>query len=114
MSEMSEVSEVLEVWEVSMMSSLPFPFFARRIDFKVLAEEQQSFPDLLCLKKSQTLRLITVMVEGSSLLCDAWNKVLRPLVPSSQRFKVFSALHSLSHPGICVWCGLAKDIRDYC
>ena len=105
---MSEVSEVLEVWEVSVMSSLPFPFFARRIDFKVLAEEQQSFPDLLRLKKSQT-----VMVEGSSLLCDAWNKVLRPLVPSSQRFKVFSALHSLSHPGICVWCGLAKDIRDY-
>ena len=58
------------------------------------------------------------------LLCDALTKVLCPLVPSSQRFKVFSTSHALSHPGICasrhlissrfVWHGLTNDFHDYC
>ena len=73
MSEVSEVSEVLEVSEVTVMSSTPSPFpsSAVGIDFKVLAEEQKSCPDILRLKKSPTLRLVTVIVEKSDLICDA-------------------------------------------
>ena len=100
------------------MSSTPSPFPASAIgiDFKILAQEQKSCPDILRLKKSPTLRLVTVIIENSELICDARTNVLRPLVPSSQRFKVFSALHSLSHPGLWefVWRGLANDVRDYC
>ena len=108
------------------MSSTPSPFPASAIgiDFKILAQEQKCCPDILRLKKSPILRLVTVIIENSELICDARTNVLRPLVPSSQRFKVFSALHSLSHPGIrgsrrlissrFVWRGLANDVRDYC
>jgi len=64
------------------------------------------------------------MVQGKPLICDSKTKVLRPLVPSSYKFKIFSALHCLSHPGIratrhiissrFVWRGLANDVQDYC
>ena len=58
------------------------------------------------------------------LLCDAKTKVLRSLVPSSQRFNIFSALHGISHPEVWasrrlnstrfVWRGLANNVRDWC
>ena len=102
----------------------PFPASAVGIDFGDLAREQTSCPDLLRLRGSPALRLVTVPVDGGSLLCDARTLVLRPLVPSSRRFAVFSALHSLAHPGIrastrlissrFVWRGLANDVRDWC
>ena len=108
------------------ISSLPSPFptSAGGINFSELAAEQLSCPNLLRLQKSKTLRLVTVLIQGKPLICDSKTKVLRPLVPSSYRFKIFSALHGLSHPGIrasrriissrFVWRGLANDIRDYC
>ena len=46
------------------------------------------------------------------------------MVPSSQRFNIFSALHGISHPGVrasrrlisarFVWRGLANDVCDWC
>ena len=101
----------------------PFPIFSV-INFSELASEQLSCPDIIRLKNSPALRIITVPVQNGSLLCDAKTKVLRPLVPSSQRFNIFSALHGISHPGIratrrlistrFVWRGLANDVRDWC
>ena len=94
------------------------------INFSELAKERLSCPDVLGLKASPTLRLLTVPVQGGFLLCDAKTKVLRPLVPSFQRFTIFSALHGMSHPGVCaskrlistrlVWRGLANDVCDWC
>jgi len=107
------------------VSTTPSPFpTSSVINFSELAKEQLSCPDILRLKVSPTLRLVTVPVQDGSLLCDAKTKVLRPLVPSSQRFNIFSALHGISHPGVrasrrlistrFVWRGLANDVRDWC
>ena len=122
MPEESEVLEVLEVPDPPIPS--PFPTSASGVDFIQLAKDQLSCSDVLRLQKSPSLRLIPVSVNGNILICDAKTKVLRPLVPSSQRFNVFKALHGLPHPGICasrrlisarfVWRGLANDVRDYC
>ena len=59
--------------EVTVMSSTPssFPTSTIGTDFKILAQEQKSCPDILCLKKSPTLRLVTVIIENSELICDA-------------------------------------------
>ena len=94
------------------------------INFSELAKEQLSCPDILRLKVSPTLRLVTVPVQDGSLLCDAKTKVLCPLVPSSQRLNIFSALHGISHPGVrasrrlistrFVRRGLANDVRNWC
>ena len=117
-----EVSEVSEVLDSSLPS--PFPTSAKGINFEVLASEQRSCPEVLRLQRSPTLRLVSVPMKNGSLICDARTQVLRPLVHSSQRFKIFSALHSLSHPGTraprrlissrFVWRGLANDVRDWC
>ena len=117
------VSEVLEVTDIpEKISSLPSPFPASASS--ELVAEQLSCPNVLRLQNSKTLKLVTVMVQGKPLICDSKTKVLRPLVPSTYRFKIFSALHCLSHPGIqatrriissrFVWRGLANDVRDYC
>ena len=118
---MSVVSEVSEV----SVSTTPSPFpTSSVINFSELAKEQLSCPDILCLKVSPTFRLVTVPVQDGSLLCDAKTKVLCPLVPSSQRFNIFSTSHGTSHPGVWasrrlistrfVWRGLANDVRDWC
>ena len=122
---MSVVSEVSEVSEVSVSSiPSPFPTSVKGIDFSELASEQLSCPEVLRLQKSPTLQIISVSVKDNSLICDAKTRVLRPLVPVSQRYKIFKALHSLSHPGVrasrrlissrFVWRGLANDVRDWC
>ena len=120
--QVSEVSEVSEVSDSSLPS--PFPTTAQGINFEELASDQLCCPEILPLRKSTVLRLVSVPVKNGSLLCDASTQVLRPLVPSSQCFKIFSALHSLSHPGKrafrrlissrFVWRGLANDVRDWC
>ena len=97
MPEESEVLEVLEVPDPPIPS--PFPTSASGVDFIQLAKDQLSCSDVLRLQKSPSLRLIPVSVNGNILICDAKTKVLRPLVPSSQRFNVFKALHGLPHQG---------------
>ena len=81
---MSEVSAVSEVSEAS-VSTTPSPFpTSSVINFSELAKEQLSCPDIICLKVSPTLCLVTVPVQDGSLLCDAKTKV-----PSSQHFLTF-------------------------
>ena len=117
-----QVSEMSELSDSSLPS--PFPTSAKGTNFEVLASEQRSCPEVLCLQRSPTLHLVSVPMKNGSLICDARTQVLCPLVPSSQRFKIFSALHSLSHPGTrasrwlissrFVWRGLVNDVRDWC
>jgi len=120
-----KVSEVSEVSEVSVPPvPSPFPSSALGIDFVNLAKDQRSCPDVLRLRSSPTLRLVTVIINGFELICDSKTKVLRPLVPSSRRLQIFKAMHNLSHPGVrasrrlisarFVWRGLSRDVRDYC
>ena len=120
----SEVSEVTDISEKISSLSSPFPASAGGINFSELAAEQLSCPNVLRLQNSKTLKLVTVMVQCKPLICDSKTKVLRPLVLSTYRFKIFSALHCLSHPGIratrriissrFVRRGLANDVQDYC
>ena len=77
----SPSAEVSEVSEVSVPTTpSPFPT-SSVINFSELARDQLSCPDILRLKVSPTLRLVSVPVQDGSLLCDAKTKVLRPSRP---------------------------------
>ena len=94
------------------------------VDFKEIAEKQQSCSEVQDLRQSSTLQLLEVDVQGHVLTCDVSTGVLRPVVPDGCREKVFRAIHSLSHPGIraskrlistrFVWRGMAADITRWC
>lgn len=61
---------------------------------------------------------------NSTLLCDVSTGSIRPYVPKTFRFQVFSDLHGLAHPGVkastkllqerFVWKSMAKDIAEWC
>ena len=84
----------VKVSEVS-VSTTPSPFpTSSVINFSELAKEQLFCPP----------------VQDGLLLCDAKTKVLRPLVSSSQRFNICSALHlflEFKHPDILFLQGLS-------
>jgi Integrase zinc binding domain/Integrase core domain/RNase H-like domain found in reverse transcriptase len=94
------------------------------IDFEQLAREQQRCPDTLRLAAESTLHVQSVEVNGVLMLCDVSSGVLRPLVPEQLRKAVFTALHSLAHPGAratrrlvssrFVWRGCAADVGQWC
>eukprot|EP00794_Sanderia_malayensis_P005080 gene5080-biopygen4141 len=94
------------------------------IDFNLLAQAQQSDPDLPSLQTS-SLQLQAVPLPSSSgtILCDISTATTRPYVPSSFRRLIFDKLHNMSHPGIraaqrlitqrYVWPSIQKDLRNW-
>eukprot|EP00794_Sanderia_malayensis_P005072 gene5072-biopygen4130 len=94
------------------------------IDFNLLAQAQQSDPDLPSLQTS-SLQLQAVPLPSSSgtILCDMSTATPRPYVPSSFRRLIFDKLHNLSHPGIratqrlitqrYVWPSIQKDLCNW-
>jgi cleavage and polyadenylation specificity factor subunit 1 len=70
------------------------------------------------------LRVRTVLFAGVPLLCDVSSGTSRPLIPEKHRREVFSAFHTLAHPGAratqriiagrVVWPGMAADINRWC
>ena len=94
------------------------------IDLDQIATEQSDDEELKNLQTS-SLKMVDVPVHSSdkSILCDISTGITRPYVPRKFRRSVFSALHSLAHPGIratqqlivkrFVWPGMNKDVRNW-
>ncbi|XP_029634962.1 uncharacterized protein LOC115210498 [Octopus sinensis] len=95
------------------------------IDLARIAADQENDEELLKLRNSSSLKFQHVPLPSSTahIWCDISTGYQRPYVPQKYRREVFSALHSLSHPGICstqklistrfVWTSINKDIREW-
>ena len=93
------------------------------VDFSALAKAQSSCDNVTGLVAAGRLKLQVFNIGDVPLLCDVSTTVARPLVPSAFTFKVFQAVHGLSHPGTratlrlitskFVWKGLSTDCRRW-
>ena len=96
------------------------------IDFKAIAEAQQSDSELSQLQSSTSslhLQPLPIPTSDLKLLCDMSTKVPRPYIPQQFRRTVFDSLHSLSHPSIratqhlitsrYIWPNINKDVRNW-
>ena len=98
------------------------------VDFEELSHTQLSDVELAKLLKSPTqhslvLRQTPLSFSNGSIICDVATGTPRPFVPQSLRHSIFTALHSLSHPGIrasqrlltsrFVWPGINTDVRKW-
>lgn len=73
------------------------------IDFKAIAEVQQTDPETTQLQSTSTslqLQPLPVPTTNLTLLCDMSTGVPRPYIPQQFCKTVFDSLHSLSHPSI--------------
>lgn len=99
---------------------------ARPVDLEVLAEAQNSDPELKHLLAHETaLRIKRLSIPGSrtQLYCDVSTPSARPFIPTPLRKQVFDGLHSLNHPGAnasiklvaerYVWPQMRKDCREW-
>ena len=94
------------------------------VDLQELAAAQPSCPDCQRALSSPALRVITADIGGAQLLVDTSSGVFRPLVPAAFRRRIFTAVHSIAHPGVratrrlissrYIWPGLARDVRSWC
>ena len=98
---------------------------ATPVDLQILAQAQTGDSELQALLKSSStsLRLTALPLPASTstIICDTSTASPRPFVPAPLRRTVFTALHSLSHPGLqatqqliaehFVWPGMKKDIK---
>ena len=96
------------------------------VDYAAMATAQCSDPEMSTYRDGVTgLRLkdVTFGVSGDTILCDISTGHPRPIVPAACRRQVFTAIHTLSHPGIratCslvmskfVWRGIRKQVRAW-
>ena len=95
------------------------------VDFKDIAIEQQTDPELSRLRQTSSLKLeaMPIPCTDSTILCDVSTGVPRPYVPCKFRRSVFDSLHSLGHPSIratqklvtarYVWPEINKDVRQW-
>ena len=60
---------------------------------------QQSCPKVQNLHQPSALKVVSVPVSGSQLLCDVSTGVLCLLVSEPMRKAVFESIHKVSHPG---------------
>jgi len=114
----TEVSSSLP--PISSLASLSSP---PGIDFQVMAEAQVTCPEVQRLLQSENLNISTFPVGNQELYCDISTGMPRPLVPTSLRRSVFTAIHGISHPGVrssvrlvsakFVWFQLSKDVRNW-
>jgi len=94
------------------------------VDLIALAKAQQGCQATAELQQSPSLRVSPLDIGGESLLCDFSTGIPRPLVPPFFQKQVFTAVHSLSHPGIkatrrliCsrwLWKKMSADISTWC
>ena len=92
------------------------------VDVETLAREQRSCNSTTELKSR--LNVQEVVVSGQKLWCEVSTGVLRPLVPTGLRHRVFDSVHQLAHPGVratrrmltsrYVWDGMNKDVTAWC
>ncbi|MBM3939179.1 MAG: hypothetical protein FJ333_11085, partial [Sphingomonadales bacterium] len=80
--------------------ALVLPDLEASASIQQIAQAQAGCQETEDLRKSPSLQVQVVKLEGQDLLCDISTGVRRPLVPVSCRRRVFDMIHSLSHPGI--------------
>lgn len=96
-----------------------------QIDFHQLAADQASSQEITAYRSSITnLSFQQVPFGNVSLLCDVSQGKPRPVLPKEWTFRVFQAIHSLSHAGPrptqraiadrFIWHGLKRDVRKWC
>ena len=98
------------------------------IDFQELAALQRNDQELATFLQmpnthSLTLNPFSLPSSEATIICDTSTGTPRPFVPTPIRQKVFTALHSLSHPGVrasqrllttrFVWPGINTDVRKW-
>ena len=100
---------------------------ATPVDLQMMAQVQTLDPELQALLKSSSTSLqltaLPLPASTSTILCDTSTSSLHPFVPAPLCHMVFTALHSLSHPGVqatqqliserFVWPGMKKDIKNW-
>ena len=96
--------------------SCPSPFPSPPL-FPILQLSCAETSALLCNPSDQ---FVSVPSGGSSVLCNLFTGLPRPVVPVSLHRRIFYPLHSISHPGVChtrrlvlrafVWSGFPKDV----
>jgi cleavage and polyadenylation specificity factor subunit 1 len=92
------------------------------VDYAAIAAHQPLCPDTARAAAS-SLQLLPLHLHGSSLLCDVSRGAPRPLIPAADRLAVFTAFHTLAHPGAratrrlmaarVVWRGMSSDITAW-
>jgi hypothetical protein len=70
------------------------------LDIHEIAAAQPDCQDCQRARSSPALRVISVQMEGATVLVDVSSGVMRLLVPAHLRRAVFSAVHSLAHPAL--------------
>ena len=98
-----------------------------QVDLQMLAQAQVEDPELEALLHSSatslSLTTLSLPASSSTIVCDMSTGSPRPFVSAPLRRTVFTALHSLSHPGVqatqqliaerFVWPGMKKDIKTW-
>ena len=94
------------------------------VDLRMMAREQAICPGVQQLLNSKSLQLQVSLLDQHQLWCDVSTGRRRPLVPITWRKTVFSAIHTLAHPGIrasrrlvaarFVWQGMSTDVGRWC
>ncbi|GFW90280.1 integrase catalytic domain-containing protein [Trichonephila clavipes] len=108
---------------LSRVSAITFP---SQIDYDCIAETQQTDQELHTLIASGTsleLKKVTFPNSSTEIMCDLSTGTARPYIPKQHRQDVFSAMHNLSHPGICrsvhlmkqrfVWPSISSDVAKW-
>ncbi len=95
-----------------------------QFDFEELALAQLSCPEVLAAGVTDSLIPKEVKKNGHSLICDVSNGRMRPIVPESERRRIFQAIHGIAHPGVratrrllaarFTWRGLSSDVTKWC
>lgn len=98
------------------------------IDFVEMANNQKNDDELRQIlehpdKSSLKLQPFPMGSPTVELYCDVTTSRIRPFVPEVDRKRIFSSLHSISHPGIkatvklveerYVWPGIKADVRTW-
>ena len=96
------------------------------LDYKQIAEAQESDQEIQQLKNSRSLSLKKITLEGSNtaIWCDISTSSPRPLIPFSFRKKVFKLNHDMAHLSArktlallrkkFLWPSMNSDIKKWC
>ena len=90
------------------------------MNLEKVAQAQRNDPELAELMQSSAqhslvLQQIPLPSSENNVICDTATGTPRPFVSTQLRNLVFTALHSLSHPGIWKFCvaRINKDVRKW-
>jgi len=72
-----------------------------QVDYEAIAEAQRTFPETAAASITSTT-LQQIQFGGTQLICDTSGPPPRPMIPAAHRQQLFTAFHSLTHPGTTV------------